>query len=418
MNSLYSRVVKPVRRGILVLLAILWRPFLFRTTFIGITGSVGKTTTKECIAAVLSSRFSIAKTFRNHNDLIGVARTILSVRPSHRFAVIEIGTERAGMVQKSAGLVRPHVAIVLSVARTHTNSFRTLNDTAVEKGQLLKALSKRGLAILNAEDPRVKKMASICSCKVKMFGLSKDLDVWADGISSKWPDRLSLRVHSTAATHAIKTNLVGEHWVNAILASVLTAQHFGIPMTDAVAEFARIQPSPARMQPVITPGGAIILRDEGNSSPDTFEAAIKILRQSTARRKVLVFSDLSDSKERPRQRLRAIGHLAPTIGDVAIFVGEHGHYAEKAAISSGMNPDCVRNFPEPSRAAEYLRSELREGDLVLIKGRISHHLARIVLAQWGNIGCWKKNCNKRILCENCEHLKPEFDLQKVSWLLN
>ena len=322
------------------------------------------------------------------------------------------------MIQKSAGLVRPDVAIVLSVARTHTVNFRTLDNTAKEKAQLVKALTKRGLAILNAEDPRVQKMASDCACEVKMFGLSSQLPVWADGISSKWPERLTLRVHSGSESILIRTNFVGEHWVSPVLASIMTSQQFGISLKEAASVFAHLQPFAGRMQPVTTPVGATILRDEGNAAPDTLEAAINVLRESTARRKVLIFSDFSDSNERPRDRFRRLGHLASGIGDLAVFIGEHGHYAVKAAILSGMSPDRVRNFPGLSAAAQYLRSELRDGDLVLIKGRISHHLSRVVFAQWGDIGCWKKDCNKRILCDTCDSLKPEYDLKTISWHQN
>jgi UDP-N-acetylmuramoyl-tripeptide--D-alanyl-D-alanine ligase len=180
----------------LYILAFAWRFLLFRTTFIAITGSVGKTTTKECLAAILSAENSCAKTLRNQNDRYGVPRTLLRVRPWHRYAVIEIGTDRPGVIRKSARLVRPHIAIVLAIARTHTNVFQTLEDTAVEKACLIEALPADGLAILNGDDPRVRQMVEIGKGNVKMFGRSKDLDLWADEVSSAWPARLSLRVHT------------------------------------------------------------------------------------------------------------------------------------------------------------------------------------------------------------------------------
>ena len=398
---------------LLYLLAYIWRRLLFRTTFIAITGSVGKTTTKECIAAIFSAHFRTAKTLYNQNDFHGVPRTILRVRPWHRFAVVEIGTGRRGMVRTLARLVRPHIAIVLAVARTHTNFFKTLDETAREKAQILETLSPEGLAILNADDPRVGKMRDSCECRAKTFGLSPGLDLWADEVSSKWPDRLTLRVRTQSETQWVKTNLVGIHWANSVLAALLTARACGIALKVAAAELEQVNPFTARMQPVLMPSGATILRDEENGSPDTLRAALKVFRESIATRKVLVMSDVSDSREKPRVRLRELGKVASEIADLAIFIGEYGHHAVKAAIASGMKPECVLDFKDLYRATLYLQSELCSGDLVLLKGRSTDHLSRVLLAQFGPIRCWKTKCHKKIVCDLCEQLRPEFDLQAI-----
>ena len=398
---------------LLYLLAYLWRLFLFRTTFIAITGSVGKTTTKECLAAILSAHFPTAMTPYNQNDAYGVPRTILRIRPWHRFAVVEIGTSQPGRVGKLARLVRPHIAIVLAVARTHINFFKTLEETAREKAQILKPLSSDGLAILNADDPRVLRMAGNCNCKVKTFGLSKEYNLWADEVSSKWPERLTLRVHTGPRAEWIKTNLVGEHWVNSILAALLAAISCGISLKDAAAALEKVKPVMGRMQPVITPSGAVILRDEENGSSDTLMPALKVLKEANAKRRVLVMSDISDSRDKPRDRLRKLGRTASQIADLAVFIGEYGHHAAKAAITSGMKPEHAHHFKDLYRAVLYLQSELRSGDLVLLKGRITDHLSRLFLAQFGPIGCWKTKCGKTFLCDICKELKPEFDLSGI-----
>lgn len=399
--------------NLLYLLAYLWRLLLFRTTFIAITGSVGKTTTKECIAAIFSVHFRTAKTLYNQNDNYGVPRTILRVRPWHRFAVVEVGTAQPGSMSKLARLVRPHLAIVLAIARAHTNFFKTLDDTAMEKAHILESVPKYGFAILNADDPRVRKMADGRRCKVKTFGKSTSVDLWADEVSSKWPARLTLRVHTESETHLVKTNLVGEQWVNSILASLLAARTYGIPVKAAATELERVEPFTARMQPVLLPSGATILRDESDGLPDPLEAALKVLKESCATRRVLVMSDISDSRDRTRDRLRQLGKVASQISDLAVFIGESGHHAVKAAIASGMKPECVLDFKDLYRASLYLQSELRSGDLVLLKGRATDHLSRVFFAQLGPIGCWKTKCRKTFVCDFCEELKPEFDLQAI-----
>jgi UDP-N-acetylmuramoyl-tripeptide--D-alanyl-D-alanine ligase len=398
----------------LYVLAYVWRRLLLRTTFIAITGSVGKTTTKELIAAIFSAHFSTAKTLYNQNDFYGVPRTILRVRPWHRFAVVEIGTDQPGLVGRSARLVRPDIAVVLAVARTHTKAFKTLEDTAAEKAQILEALPSQGLAILNGEDDRVRKMADGCPCKVKMFGRSNGLDLWADEVSSKWPARLTLRAHTEAETQLVKTNLVGEQWANAILAALVTATACGIPLTAAAAQIEQVQPFPARMQPATLAGRAVVLRDESDNSPDTLLAALRVLEESIATRRVLVIGDVSDFRGNPRQRFKALGKTAAQIFDLAVFVGEHAHHAARTAVSSGMKPESAVNFIDPHSAALYLKSELRDGDLVLLKGRASDHLSRVFFAQFGNISCWKTRCRKTFVCDFCKELRPEYDLRTIT----
>ena len=393
--------------------AYVWRRLLLRTTFIAITGSVGKTTTKECIAAILSAYFPTAKTLRNQNDRYGVPRTILRVRPWHRFAVLEVATNQPGLMRKWARLVRPHIAIVLTIARTHTMSFPTIEDTVAEKAQIVKQLSDKSVAILNAEDPRVLGMAAGCRAQIKTFGRSAGLDLWADDVSAKWPARLALQVHAGPQSEWIKTNLVGLHWVNSVLAALLAALCCGIRLSDSARVLERVQPFPARMQPVLLPSGAIMIRDEYNSSPPTLEAALRSFENFEASRRVLVISGFSDSPENSRTRLRHLGKRAYEIADVAIFINrEHGHQAVKAAIAAGMTPELVRNFTRLEDAAEYLKTELRKGDLVLLKGRTTDHLSRLFFAQFGPIGCWKTVCRKTINCDHCEELRPSIDVSK------
>lgn len=393
--------------------ATVWRCLLFRTTFIAITGSVGKTTTKECLARVLSSFAPTAQTLNNENDTYGVSRSILRVRPWHRFAIIEVGTVQPGMISRAARLVRPHIAVVLAVARTHTNVFRTLEDTATEKTQLLDGLSPRGIAILNADDPRVRTMTSRCRGRVLMFGRSADADLRVDEVSSQWPARLRLRVRTQGETYWVQTALVGEHWTSTVAATLLTAQTCGLPLQLAIETLRHVQPFMGRMQPVRLPNGAIILRDEGNGAVDTFHVALKVLREAEGMRRVLVMSDSSDSGTNARIRNRTSGRLASEVADLAVFVGENANYAAKAAIASGMAPRQVQVFFSLQHTTEYLQGELRQGDLVLLKGRITDHLSRLVFAHFGPIGCWKSKCSKIRLCDLCEELQPEFDLSMV-----
>jgi UDP-N-acetylmuramoyl-tripeptide--D-alanyl-D-alanine ligase len=384
---------------------------MVRTTVIAITGSVGKTTTKECLAAILSPRFPTLKTLNNQNDALGVPRTLLRLRPWHRIAVIEVGATERSSMRRSARLVRPDVAIVLAVAPTHTNVFRDLDQTAAEKRELVAAVPRGGLAILNGDDDRVRGMAEVCRCRVVTFGRSPSCDVWADEVSSRWPERLTLRVHDGRTTQRVETRLVGAHWVNAVLAAFLAARSQGVSLAEAADALTARQPFTARMQPVHLPNGATVIRDEMNSSPDTWRAALGVMREATARRRVLVVSDVSDSRKKPRDRYRDLGDLAAELADAALFIGGHADFAVKRALQRGMPPANVVSAVNVRSAAQRLPALLQEGDLILLKGRATDHLSRVLFAQLGSIGCWKTHCRKQIVCDLCKDLRPAFDLR-------
>ena len=396
-----------------VVAAFVWRRLMLRTTVIAITGSVGKSTTKECLAAILSLDGRTLKTRDNQNDAVGVPRTLLRLRPWHRYAVIEVGTEVPGRIDRSARLVKPHVAIVLTVARTHTNAFRTLEETAAEKAALLDHLAPGGTAILNGDDPRVRAMAERVREKLVIVGASGDCDVIAEKVHAAWPDRLRFTAVGEFGAVPVRTQLVGAHWVGAALTSLAAARACGVPLPVAADRLAGVAPFAGRMQPVTLPSGAVVIRDEENGSPDGIEAMLEVMRSAQAGRKVLVFSDLSDSRAKTKIRLRDMGRIAAEVADVAVFVGEHAHHGVRGAVAAGMDPASCHDAPGLKRAAELLSRELRSGDLVFVKGRATDHLSRLVFAQFGSIGCWTTSCKRRPLCDVCDQLRPGFDLGRA-----
>jgi UDP-N-acetylmuramoyl-tripeptide--D-alanyl-D-alanine ligase len=399
-----------LRVPVLSACAWLWRRLMWRTRVVAITGSVGKTTGRECLAAILAGHGPTLATRHNRNDETGVPRTLLRLRPWHRFAVIEVGTARPGQLRPLARLVRPDVAIVLAVAPTHTDAFRTLEATAAEKGELPAAVPPRGLVILNGEDEHVRRMAERCRARVETFGRSAACDLWAEDVSSRWPARLALRVRGAGEPQRIQTQLIGEHWVNGILAAVLAARALGVAPAAAAAALARVEPFAARMQPVRLPNGAVVIRDENNSSPESWRAALAVLREASARRRVLIGSDFSDVRKKNRVRYQLLADLAAESADAALFVGEYASAAVKRAIARGMDPEQVDGVLDARTAAERLATLLRPGDVALLKGRGTYHLSRVLFAQLGQIGCWKTSCRRRIVCDVCPELRPAFDL--------
>jgi len=392
-------------------IAWLWRRLLVGTTFVAVTGSVGKTTTKECLAAALAVSGLTARTRGNANDAYGVPRTILRVRPWHRHAVVEVGTERPRMMRRAARVVRPHVAVVLCIDRAHTRTFGTLEAIAAEKADLVRALPRSGLAVLNADDPRVLAMAAVCRGRVVTFGLGPGADCRGDDVTAAWPERLALSVHAGGERVRVRTRLVGAHWARSVVAALAAARAAGVELGPAGEAVGRVLPFRARMQPVTLPSGATMLRDEiGNTGP-TLDAALRVLETARAGRRVLVAGEFSDSPWRSQVRLRELGRAAARVADLALFVDpHHGRDAVRAAVGAGMRPGAALAFADVAQVADYLRSALRPGDLVLLKGRTTDHFSRVFFAQFGSIGCWTSACARTSLCDSCEELRPGFDL--------
>jgi UDP-N-acetylmuramoyl-tripeptide--D-alanyl-D-alanine ligase len=385
-------------------LAFVWRRLLFRTTFIAITGSLGKTTAKECLAAILSTRFPTVKSNANRNSGIGVCVSLLRVRPWHRFAVLELAGAAPKQLMRAARLARPDVGIVLNVLRTHTTTFATLADHAAEKARLLDALRPGGIAILNGDDPWVAAMAGGPGVRVRRFGTSADCDVWADQATSRWPDTLSFRVQGGGESARVETQLVGTHWVSSVLAAVAAAEACGMSLDEAARAARGVEPFPARLQAIGLPNGATVLRDDYNASIDTLGAARKVLEEARARRRLFVVNDFSDFGKNRKHRLRHLATEAARAAEVALFIGEGADYGRRRAIEAGLDPRNVHGFPSLEAAAVFLGDELRAGDLMLLKGRTTDHAARVLFALLGEVGCWKAYCRKTTLCDHCWEL--------------
>lgn len=407
-------VLWQVKCRMMYLAAWVWRRLLFRTTFIAITGSVGKTTAKECLAAALSSRFPTALSFANQNDYSGVPRSVLRVRPWHRFAVLELATSRFGLMKRSAQLVRPDVAVILKVARVHVKNFRTLENTAAEKAQLLAALRPQGVAVLNGDDPRVTAMAGRLRRRIVWFGSSPAFDYWTGSASSKWPARLSFDIHAGGEHGKVQTRLVGTHWRDAVLGAIAAAHVCGLALPDAIAAVSLVEPTCGRMQPATIPSGAIMIRDEFNGSTDTLNRALEAFADAVAGRKILVITDVTDDSRSPHDRLRRIGKDAGRIFDSVVFIGERAGHGVRGAVAGGVSPEHTHEFASWEPAAEFLKREIQPEDLVLLRGRTGDHLTRLYFALCGTVACRKVRCDKTIVCDLCPELGALIPLQPAS----
>ena len=395
---------KLLRQRTLLLIGWIWRRCMFRTTFITVTGSVGKSSCKEVIGEVLGSRFPTVRTVGNENHFKGVTRSILRVRPWHKYAVIEIGLDGPGQMAAFAQVVRPDITVWVSVARTHTMNFRNLETTAQEKAELVESLRLGGIAVLNDDNPYIAVYQPPAHVRTIYYGSSERSTFRPTRIAGHWPERLSLCLASGDEEVRVRTRFVGQHWVSSILPALIVGKLCGIPLADAASAIAKYEPLAMRLSPVELPNGATILRDELNGSVDTLAAALRVMEGAKAARKMIVFTDVSDSSQKPRRRIRDMGTTAARIADAVMFLGDHCEHGAKAARDAGMRTDQVWSYYNIQDAALRLRAELRAGDLVLLRGRRRDHLARLYLAMVRDVTCWKNVCDKSLDCEDCSAL--------------
>jgi UDP-N-acetylmuramoyl-tripeptide--D-alanyl-D-alanine ligase len=403
MRPLLRKRVSVLTHSLATAAAFLWRRLMFRTTFIAITGSAGKSTTTACLASILSSHAPTNWLPGGRNSL--TVRILLNTRWRHRFAVIEAGSNTPGELRRAARLIAPDVVVMLRVLSIHSNVFPTIEAVAEEKAGLLSRLTARNTAILNADDPRVLAMAERSPARIRTFGVSPESVVVADQISAAWPQRLTFRVRCGDQSARIETNLLGEQFLPSVLAAVTTAMSCGVPLEQCAAALKNVPPVLGRMSPMQLSNGACIIRDEFNANLPSLMAGLDFLARAQAERRIVVVGDVFDTGLSGRPRARDIGRRVAQAADMAVFLGKNGRLAVRSAVEAGMAEGSVWAYEDFRAAASFLKSELRSGDLVLSSGWEGRHVERMFLSQVGDIGCWIERCTVVRPCEMCSKLK-------------
>jgi UDP-N-acetylmuramoyl-tripeptide--D-alanyl-D-alanine ligase len=247
-------------------------------------------------------------------------------------------------------------------------------------------------------------MAANLKRRVRLTGTANNFDFWIDGISSRWPDRLRFRIHWGDQICDIETQQVGAHWAPALTAALAAAHSLGVQMSDAARAVRQTPPYAGRMEAISLPNGAVLIRDDYNGSIDTLEASLRVLREAEVIRTVLVITDVADSGMNRHHRLKYLASAVSGWLGVLVLCGPEHEYGRRRAIEAGMSPDRVNSFATLVEVAEFLKRGLKSGDLVLLKGRTTDHVARLFFAQLGTLSCWREHCQKTMLCDTCWEL--------------
>jgi UDP-N-acetylmuramoyl-tripeptide--D-alanyl-D-alanine ligase len=381
-----QRLLRTIYRRMFLWPAALYRRVgLHCVVFIGVTGSCGKTTTKELIAAVLASRFKGRKNPGNRNLPLSLAKTIMRVRPWDDFCVLEIAAAIGGQriaLERPLSLVRPQIGVVTNIGTDHLSAFGTVEAIVGEKGKLIAALPPDGTAVLNADDPRVFGMRAQCVGKVLTYGLAPEAMMRAEHISSCWPERLSFTVRYAGQAQEVQTQLCGAHWVPCVLAALAVGVALKVPLATAARAVEKVPPYSGRMEPIQRPDGVTFVDDSIKAPLWSIPASLQFMREARAPRKVVVIGTISDfrgTSNSVKARIYAdVARQALEVAEYAVFVGPHARKALRARRQSG--DAALQAFYVVEAACDYLGNLLQPGDLVLLKDSNCERLGKIIAA--------------------------------------
>ena len=349
----------------------------YKPRVVGVTGSSGKTTTKEAIAAILGKQYQVFKNYGSYNGRYGLPIALGQFKPDYQVAVLEMACDTFGEIGELARITQPEVGVITTINKTHLAYLGTLNNIAAEKGRLIEALPFNGSAILNADDPRVAGMVPRTQARILTFGLTPGADVQATDIEVR-PDGLAFRLHYEGQSHAGYSPLLGRHQVYPILAALSTGLVFNVSLElalEAVAELPRV---PGRMNPLPGQRGALILDDTFNASPEATQAALDTLVELPGAHKVAILGDMPDLGDREREAHRQIGHYAATRVERLVTKGDLAPEIAAAALERDLGKHAVHVTFTGDDAAAAVEDMLSPDTVVLVKGGAEVRLEQVV----------------------------------------
>jgi UDP-N-acetylmuramoyl-tripeptide--D-alanyl-D-alanine ligase len=337
---------------------------LWGKPLIAVTGSVGKTTTKDAIAHVLSTRFRVLKSEGNFNNHFGLPLMLLKLEPEYDVAVIEMGMSHAGEIRSLAKIAQPEIGVVTNVAPVHLEFFDSLAGIARAKYELVESLPASGTAVLNADDEYVSQFGRDFKGKVVMYGTRATADVRAEEIRSKGTEGAEFDVVIGSVREHATLPLVGEHNVLNGLAAVAVGLERGLKPAEAVGALATLTAADKRGQ-VLQVGNITVINDCYNSNPKALEAMVDALAAMTARRRIVVAGEMLELGPAGEEMHRQAGkHIAEKKIDVLAGVRGLALAMVESARKAGTSAEFVAT---PEEAGEWLAREARDGDVVLLK---------------------------------------------------
>lgn len=345
---------------------------------IGITGSVGKSTTKEAIADVLGVRYRTLKSPGNLNNEIGLPLTILKLSHGHERAVLEMGFYVPGEIQFLCNIALPQIGVVSNVGTVHAERAGSQEAIARGKSELIQSLPEDGVAILNFDDPWVRKMEEKSKARVFFYGLSPEADLWADQIEGLGLDGIRFRLHFQKETFHVRVPMIGRHSVHTALRAAAVGLNDNMNWQE-ILEGLSLGQTQLRLVAVRSHTGALILDDTYNASPESMLAALNLLDEMDGR-KIAVLGDMLELGPYEKQGHEMVGMRAAQVAKTLITLGPRAHMIADSARRAGMKSSNILEFEELEPIVDWLNKNLTSTDAVLIKGSHGLRMDRLTAA--------------------------------------
>lgn len=384
---------------------------------IGITGSSGKSTTTALVSHILSGRHRVAFN-RLDNHITAVVRTLRTAPSDTEFAAIEVSTGDVPKIEQTAQLIDPDIAIVTMVRLEHYKTFRTDEAVAHEKGHLVAALRKDGLALLNFDDPLVMKMAERTEARVVTFGREAGADYVATDVQSSLGHGLRMVVQGRGTSVRLAVDLYGEHFHLPVLAAVACALELGVPAAEIEQRLAGFEGYSNRCGVIRIPNGPVFIVDTCKSPDHSVTLPMDLLAGEHAVRKTIVLGQISDYAGDPKKIYSRAARHALGVADRVILTGPTAH---KARLKDAEAGGRVLRIPEVHEVADFLKRTALPGEVILLKSSQNIHLERAYLAFQQDVQCHAGECGRTSGCISCglaglpfsEHPRRESDRRRL-----
>jgi UDP-N-acetylmuramoyl-tripeptide--D-alanyl-D-alanine ligase len=361
-------------------IARFWRRKL-NLRVIGITGSVGKSTTKEVVAQVLGQRYRTLRNPGNLNNEIGLPLTILRLGPGYQRAVLEMGFYVPGEIAFLCDIALPQVGVVTNIGTVHAERAGSQEAIARGKAELVQSLpaAPEGSAILNFDDPYVRKMEEKTKARVFFYGLSPESNLWADQVEGLGLGGIRFRLHYEHETLHVHLPMIGRHSVETALRAAAVGLVEGMNWQEILDGLGQGH-TQLRLVAVRSESGALILDDTYNASPESMLASLNLLSEIDAKRRIAVLGDMLELGQYERQGHEMVGLRAAQVADMLVTLGPRAHIMAAAARRAGMKPASVVEFEDSTATIQWLQENLTEQDAALIKGSHGLRMDRIISA--------------------------------------
>lgn len=346
-----------------------WRK-RFSVPVIGLTGSSGKTTTKEMIASIIGRKKNILKTEGNLNNLIGVPKTIFRLTDKHELMILEMGTNTRGEIKRLTKIAEPEIGLITNIGPAHLAGFGTLDVVKEEKIELFLNMRSSGIAVINMDDKAIVEASEKWPSGKVTFSMSPNADVTVKDIEKNGTKGMRFNLVINGVTQKMEMKVAGLHYVYDAMAAAAVAVAVGIDFQTIAEGLADFRPLSGRMEMIKLRNGAFLLDDSYNANPASVREALMTLKDLKANHNGFVFlGDMLELGSEAKEMHRKIGMLIATIGVNALFLqGDFSKITATGAIEGGMVPENIFFLSDDNKNTDYLKKHLRKGDWILVKG--------------------------------------------------